>query len=276
MLIGLDNKLVLTDLHGSLKEVLCTHNPDNFFWHITTAKDAIYVQEYGEPPTHIYRSIDGENWEAKVSSSDIDKHARHFHSIAYDRYRDMLVATLGDGNRVRIAISHNGEEWKPVYTGAWQTLPIAVLQDRIVFGMDSGIGRGGVLTWFLHDNKFETLHLRWNKKDIQFMQMADLKRLDNGIWLAALGSPQAIITSTNLEEWKLIHFEGCSASFSAAPAISEATDFVAFVTGKSLLYMKKADLVNYSSDIESVAFKHRATFEKLMGLGHSLKWRLKG
>jgi hypothetical protein len=31
---------------------------------------------------------------------------------------------------------------KPIYRGAWQFLPVAVLKDRILFGFDSGIARG--------------------------------------------------------------------------------------------------------------------------------------
>jgi len=79
------------------------------FWHMAETSDGtLFMQEYGSQLTGIYRSInDGETWKQIVNSKEIDKKALHFHSIAYDEYRDLLIVTLGDGNLVKIAISED-------------------------------------------------------------------------------------------------------------------------------------------------------------------------
>jgi hypothetical protein len=64
-----------------------------------------------------------------VSSKDIDPLSRHFHYIAFDEERRVLITTLGDGNIVRVAISADcGSSWRPLYKGSWQFAPILVLR----------------------------------------------------------------------------------------------------------------------------------------------------
>jgi hypothetical protein len=42
-----------------------------------------------------------------ASNKDVDPLSRHFHYIAFDGEQGLLVATLGDGNVVRVAVSQD-------------------------------------------------------------------------------------------------------------------------------------------------------------------------
>jgi hypothetical protein len=273
MLIGLDNKLLLGDESEPWHTVLESDKSSNFFWHMTTSKNgSVYIQEYGNAPTGLYTSADGEKWDLAATCNDIDKRARHFHDVVYDCYRDMLVATLGDKNYVRIASSDDGgRNWKPVYRGAWQVLPIAVLKDRLVFGMDSGISSGGIIVWTPYNGSLKISHLKWLKKDVGFMQMADLKLLSNGLWVAALGAPQTIIASSTLIDWCPVYSEGLCNKFNHSMAIAEGEDNVFFTTGKHVAYIKKSDLMKHVADCRYATKKHKAIVQRLRGIRHIIK-----
>ncbi len=51
--------------------------------------------------------------------------------------------------------------------------------------------------------------------------MCDLIQLDDGIWLSALGTPQAIVTSKDLKQWYLIYVEGFEEKFNYRMSIKE-------------------------------------------------------
>jgi glycosyltransferase involved in cell wall biosynthesis len=70
----------------------------NWFWHAVEACDKVFVEEYGESPTGIYVSEDLEDFELLVSSKDIDPSSRHFHYIAFDEERRVLITTLSNEN----------------------------------------------------------------------------------------------------------------------------------------------------------------------------------
>jgi hypothetical protein len=70
----------------------------NWFWHAVEACDKVFIQEYGESPTGIYVSEDLKSFKLLVTNKDIDPLSRHFHYIAFDKKRNVLIATLGDGN----------------------------------------------------------------------------------------------------------------------------------------------------------------------------------
>jgi hypothetical protein len=115
------------------------------FWHAVKACGKFFVQEYGESLTGIYVSDDLGNFKLLISNTEIDPFSRHFHYIAFDEERRVLIAVLGDGNVVRVAISSDcGSSWRPLYRGPWQFVPVLVEEGRWVFGFDSGIARGGV------------------------------------------------------------------------------------------------------------------------------------
>lgn len=269
---GIDNKLLVNDGGGCWRTVLRSKQSSNFFWHMAASSDGtIFVQEYGEPDTGIYKSVDGEKWKLIITSSRLDRQARHFHSIAYDQFRNMLVATLGDRNDVRIAISSDeGKKWQSLYKGSWQALPIVVMKDRIVFGMDEGIARGGLLVYFPNDDRFDVWHLKWPK--VKSMQMASLRYLSNRNWVAALGTPQGIIASSNLREWGILFLEGLDKRFSFSMDLAEGKEIVAFVTGKRVFYIQKRDLARYINSCQHPICEYRALSERLIGSGYRLRF----
>jgi hypothetical protein len=272
--VGVDNKLLLLDA-GEQKTVLTCSRDQNFFWHMCQSHTGlIYVQEYGEPPSTIFRSSNGEAWDVVISSSDVDSTARHFHSIEYDPYRNAILATLGDRNRVRIISLPDGQKtWDPIYIGVWQVLPIFVEKERVLFGMDSGIARGGILFWYPNKTKVRVHHLRWLQKEIQLSQMAELKQLRNGLWLAALGAPQAIVASHNLNQWYVIYSEGSSNVFQPTTSLAETQNHVAFVTGKHLVILGKDLLSNSLPTTLPQISTHIAVMERIKGVGFSMKKR---
>lgn len=273
---GIDNKLFLCDREGKWKIVLETKSPSNFFWHLVTTKSgSIYVQEYGEPPTGVYESVDGEKWELLVTAQKIDKKALHFHDIAYDPYRDMLIVTLGDRNYVKTAVSKDlGNSWIPIYKGAWQLLPIAVTKEYIVFGMDSGLARGGLVKWYPESEHYDVIHLDWRKNRSDLMQMADLKRLSNEVWMAALGKPQAIIASDNLNDWQTIFEQGFDSAFDYNMSLSEGENIVAFSTGKQIVWISKEDLGKLIKEDEPTIHRRYALLDRLTGIGYVMKRKI--
>jgi hypothetical protein len=77
----------------------------NWFWHAVEACGKVFVQEYGENPTSIYVSEDLESFRLLVTNKDVDPLSKHFHYIAFDEGKNILIATLGDENIVRVSIS---------------------------------------------------------------------------------------------------------------------------------------------------------------------------
>lgn len=244
-LVAVDGSLYLAEERKS-KPVLKASNPKNFFWHATRAKDRVFVHEYGETPTGIFVSEDLENWKKLVMNTDLDKNSRHFHYIKYDPYRGWLIATLGDGCVIRVVYSEDfGNTWRPLYRGPWQFVPVEVLEDGIVFGMDSGIAMGGVGIYNPENNRWGFTFLRWQDGEVRLAQMCDLRRLDS-IWMAALGMPQAVIISENLKTWYAAYIEGFDERFNHTMSIAEGKDFIACSTGESLLIFEKGELAEFT------------------------------
>jgi len=142
-----------------------------------------FVQEYGESLTGIYISED----------------LRSFRSIAFDGYRGLLIATLGDGNIVRVAVSSDhGLTWRPIYKDPWQFVPVLVDGGRWVFGFDSGIARGGVGIYDVEDEGWRFIFLRLGGHP--HAQFASLVRLGS-YYVGGLGLPTAIVISEDLRYW---------------------------------------------------------------------------
>ena len=117
----------------------------NFFRHSVVVGDRVFIQEYDESPMGIYVSENFVNWVKVVDNISVDRLSRHFHYIGYDPYRNWMIANLGDENLIRAIYSpDHGRNWKPLYKGPWQFMPFTALEDKLVFGFDSGIARGEV------------------------------------------------------------------------------------------------------------------------------------
>ncbi len=273
---GIDDNLLFCDQKGEWRTVLQAKNRSNFFWHLVTSKDGVmYVQEYGEPPTGIYASKDGNDWELLITAQEIDRKALHFHDIAYDPYRDMLIATLGDRNYVKTAVSTDGgNTWTAAYKGAWQLLPIVVTEKYIVFGMDSGLANGGLVKWYPECEHYDVIHLDWKKSRSGLMQMADLERLSNKVWMAALGKPQAIIASTNLSDWHPFLVQGFDNAFNYHMSLSEGNSIVAFSTGRQIIWINKEDLGKLIEGDEPTIHRRYALLDRLAGIGYVIKRKI--
>jgi len=273
--LGLDNILMMSEDLKTWKNVLETENHENMFWHMAEASDGtLFVQEYGSSLTGIYRSTDGgETWKQIVNSKEIDKRARHFHSIAYDQYRDLLIVTLGDGNLVKIAISDNyGDTWRPLYTSAYQCLPIVVLKDHIVFGMDSGISRG-IIIWNPSENKWQSIHLKYVGKPsmIGNMQSSDLKLLSNGIWIMSTGGG-SLLSSGDLRNWCMLHL-GEKEQFESHMISNEKNGIVTAAMGDVVMIidLKALNTTCQHADVK----QYHALFPRMKGLGYVVKRRMR-
>jgi len=269
--IGVDNRLLMSEDLSTWKNVLETEKAENMFWHMTEATDGtLFVQEYGSLSTGIYRSTDGgKAWKQVVNSREIDKRARHFHSIAYDQYRDLLVVTLGDGNFVKIAVSEDyGDTWKPLYTSAYQCLPIAVLKDHIVFGMDSYISRG-ILIWNPSQNKWQSIHLKYVGKleMTDSFQSSDLKLLSNGIWVMSTGGG-SLLSSGDLRNWHMLHV-GQKDLFESHMLSNEKNGILAAAIGNAVMIIDSKAL-NFTYQHADVREYH-AIFPRIKGLGYVVK-----
>jgi len=232
----------------------------NFIWHVSETPEGVLAQEYGEGPTRIYIG-DGYKWSPLFSNVDVDPRSRHFHYVAWDPHRGIAYATLGDGNLVR-AISFAGRRWRAIYRGPWQFVPVVALEDRVVFGFDSGIARGGVGIYYPERGTWEFLFLRW--RGVKSVQMNDLKAF-RGVWISAFGAPQAVAVSQDLERWGLLHLEGLSPEFNHVTGLAVGDGFVAASTGKSLLIFGEDDIKSALSQTPVVE-RYGAWLDRLRGL----------
>jgi hypothetical protein len=271
-LVDIDDTLVLVN-DVSKKIVLKANCYHNFFWHSTTIGDLTYVQEYGQPPTSIYVSKDLENWNKLVTNPQVDIHSKHFHHIAYDPYRNWLITLLGDGCMTRVAYSKDmGQTWMPLYMGAWQFTCVFPLKDKIVFGFDSGIVRGGIGVYNPQSDCWDFTFLKWYKKEIKQAQLTGLT-LVNNLWIAALGTPQVILASKDLSNWYILHEGGFDEQFNFNVMTAEGKDFIVCCTGKSFVMFKNNELSG-SLLPQPVLLKYNAYIERLKGLGFILKRKL--
>jgi hypothetical protein len=275
MFLNLDNKLFRSQDLKTWQIVKETGDPHNIFLHLVETRDGtLFAQEYGYTTTGIYSSSNGgENWKQVVSVTKIDKHARHFHCIAYDQYRDLLIATLGDGNFIKIVTSEDyGQTWQSLYSSAYQCLPIVVTQNIIVFGMDSSLSSGLVI-WHPSENKIETIHLKFVEKTItsDCMQSCDLKLLSNGVWLMLTGKG-SILSSVDLINWHVLLF-GEKEQFELNQ-ISNENDGLTSVTLGSETVVLELDALKAPNQRIHVK-KYPGLFPRIKGLGYIAKRMLK-
>jgi hypothetical protein len=270
VLVNLDDKLYLVE-GSEARAVLVATNRRNMFWHATRAENKVFIQEYGEAPTGIYASEDLDNWRRLVTNTDLDKRSRHFHNITYDPYRKWLIATLGDGNLTRVAFSEDlGDSWKSLYKGPWQFVPIVPLKDKIVFGMDSGIAKSGLGIYYPDEDRWEFIFLRWNDENIKHTQFCDLKFLDKGLWIASLGTPQAIVASKDLRTWYPLFLESFDKEFNHNMLLSVEKSIITCSTGKTLLVFDENEIENVFT-LKPVMVECKAYWDKLLGYGFLIK-----
>lgn len=276
ILLSIDSNLVLFR-DNNCRIVLKAYRDENVFWHACKFHDMVVVQEYSvTSPSSIYVSEDLLSWKEVVSNLDIDQYSKHFHYLANDPYRNQLIATLGDGNYIRAICSDNrGLNWKPLCRGQWQLLPIVPLKDKIVFGMDSGIVGGGVGIYDLVKDSWKFSFLKWTKKDVKLAQMSELIKLDTGLWVAALGAPQAIVASEDLREWYPLHIEGLAGEFNTCMGVAETKSHLVCCTGENLLLFEKEELAQIRSEAKPALVRSRAYKGRLRGALFIFNKRLK-
>jgi hypothetical protein len=257
LLFSIDNTLYLSK-DKSYLPVLKASNTTNFFWHSTILNGKVILQEYGpKGPTMIFSSRDLLCWDQLLSNLNLDHHSKHFHNIVLDPFRNQLIATLGDGNLVRVVNSvDEGLSWQPLYSGAWQFVPVVPMKDSVVFGMDSAIATGGLAIYYPKKDCWKFVFLKWQSKKVKFSQMCDLKRLATGLWVASLGTPEAILVSRDLVNWHKLFLGKFNEGFNHCMQIYELPMGIICCTGKEILKFENPDLEEVISNTEPVLISY--------------------
>jgi hypothetical protein len=245
----------------------------NWFWHAVEGDGLVFVQEYGESPTGIYVSEDFRSFRRVVTNVNIDPTSRHFHHIAFDRDRGLLIATLGDGNIVRVAVSNDhGFTWRSVYRGPWQFVPVLVDEGRWVFGFDSGIARGGVGVYDVNGKRWRVIFLRLGGHP--HAQFASLVRLGS-YYVGGLGSPTAIVVSENLRYWYPLYVDMSIPGYNHFVSVEVWGDNIVATTGKELLVFNSDDVKEAFSG-EPILAPYGAYFDRVRGVAYMVRrglWR---
>ncbi|WP_054855773.1 hypothetical protein [Vulcanisaeta sp. JCM 16161] len=215
-------------------------------------------------------SEDLEHWVKVVDNKAVDEYSRHFHFIGYDPYRDWLVATLGDANPIRVVYSPDlGRTWRRLYVGPWQFVPFIALGDRLVFGMDSGVARGGVGVYYPNSDRWSFRFLRFVHGRASVVQFSSLIKV-NDLWVAALGSPQVFVASRDLNNWFLLYAEGYSTDYNHHMGVIPAGDSVIGFTGESIVLFNVDELGNYFNPPPAV-ITYLGITDRVKGLGFRVK-----
>jgi hypothetical protein len=273
LLISVDNALyVVRENEGItvLKTLV-----GNWFWHGIEACGTVFIQEYGESPTGIYVSKDLKNFRRIITNKDIDPISKHFHYIAFDKERDALISTLGDGNIVRVATSTDcGSSWKPLYKGLWQFVPVLVERAKWIFGFDSGVARGGIAVYNVDEGEWAFMFLK--ASDYRYAQFASITRF-NDYYIGCLGYPTAILVSKDLLHWYPLHIDPTSTKYN--PFVNAVTwkGKVVATTGKELLMFDSRD-VEEAFRRKPFLTPYKAYFDRVKGALYVLKrlpWMLR-
>jgi len=276
LLVSSGNTLYLVS-GGEAKPVLRAR-PGNWFWHGVEAQGRAFIQEYGESPTGIYVSEDLVSFRRAASNKDVDPLSRHFHYIAFDGERGLLVATVGDGNVVRVAVSQDhGSNWKPLYKGPWQFVPVLVDGDRWVLGFDSGIARGGVAVYDVERGDWSFTFLK--ARGYRYAQFTCLTRFLD-YYIGCLGSPTAIIVSRDLRYWYPLYIESTSTPTVGFNHFVNAIvwgERIVAVTGRELLAFDYSD-VERALGGEPLLTPYKAYVDRVRGvlyIARRLPWMLR-
>jgi hypothetical protein len=247
----------------------------NWFWHAVEGDGKVFVHEYGESPTGIYVTEDLKSFRKASTNLDIDPWSRHFHYLAFDDSRGLLVATLGDSNIVRAAVSQDhGHTYRPLYKGPWQFVPVLIDGDKWIFGFDSGIARGGVGVYDTKRGELSFTFLRPSShKNAQF---ASLKRFGD-CYIGCLGYPTAIVASRDLRHWHLLYVDNSITGYNHFVDVEPWNGKIVAVTGRELLIIESN---NIEKTFEEKPFltPYEVCLDRLKGLAFTIKrirWMLK-
>jgi hypothetical protein len=145
-----------------------------------------------------------------------------------------------------------------------------VLKDIIVFGMDSGIAKGGVGIYYPDGDKWEFIFLKWKDKSVKHAQFCDLKFLSKGLWMASLGTPQAVMVSSDLRLWYPLFIESFNEEFNHNMLLSVGESIIACSSGKTLLIFNEDDIEN-AFNSKPLMVEYKALLDKLIGYGFLIK-----
>jgi hypothetical protein len=270
LLVSSGDSLYLVS-EGETKLLLKASRTGNRFWHACKGDGRLYVQEYGMPPTGIYVSEDMKNFRRIVTNMDLDPWSKHFHYVAFDKRRNALVATLGDGNLTRVAMSLDyGRSWRAVYRGPWQFVPVLIEEDKWLFGFDSGIAKGGVAIYYPDSGKWEFMFLRL--KGYPRAQFAELKKLRD-LYVGALGYPSAVIVSRSVNAWHMLYRSNVSDQYEYHVSVDALGD-IAYAVVEDRLMMFDRDQIQQALTEIPVLVRYGAYTDRLRGFIFMLK-RLK-
>jgi hypothetical protein len=273
LLVSAGNTLYIASNDGAKPVLRARHG--NWFWHAVEACGRVFVQEYGESPTSIYVSEDLESFRLLVTNKDVDPLSRHFHSIAFDKKRNILIAMLGDGNIVRAVTSTDcGYSWKPLYKGPWQFVPVLVEENRWVFGFDSGIARGGVAIYDVAKDEWRFVFLKAD--GYRYAQFTFITRFSN-YYIGCLGYPTAVLVSKDLHYWYPLYIDPTSTKYIHFVNAVVWRDKVVAVTGKELLMFDSRD-VEEAFRRKPFLTPYKAYFDRVRGVLYILKrlpWMLR-
>lgn len=242
--------------------------PGNWFWHSTEGCGGVFVHEYGEPPTGIYVSEDLRRFKRVSTNNSIDPLSRHFRYIAFDRGRELLATTLGDGNVVRVATSGDcGSTWRPLYKGPWQFAPVLVEVDRWIFGFDSGIARGGVGIYDTERGEWSFTFLKAGK--YRYAQFTSITKLGD-YYVGSLGLPVATVVSRDLLRWYPLYVNHSATRYNHLVNAVVGGSEIYVTTGKELLTF---NLVDVKEAFKKKAFlmPYGAYLDRARGLVYTLK-----
>ena len=224
---------------GNEARPVLTVRDGNWLWHAAELGGFVFVQEYGEPPAGIYATEDFRHFERLVTNLDVDPKSRHFHYVASDVERNLLVATLGDGNLVRAVVSRDfGRTWRPIYRGPWQFVPVLVERERWVFGFDSGIARGGVGIYHPEEGRWEFIFLKSPHQYVQFVSLASF----GDLYVGGLGMPVGVVVSRDLKVWRALYIAEFSKAYKHFVNVTIWGDKVVASTGQRLLMFETEEL----------------------------------
>jgi hypothetical protein len=242
--------------------------PGNWFWHAVEGDGKIFVHEYGESPTGIYVTEDLRSFEEVSTNIDVDPLSRHFHYLAFDDNSKLLIATLGDGNVVRVAVSRDyGYSWKPLYKGPWQFVPILFDSDKWILGFDSGIARGGVGVYNAKHGEWSFSFLK--NVNYHYAQFASLIKFGS-YYVGCLGLPTAITVSTDLRYWHSLFIDGSITKYNHLVSAELLGERIIVATGRKLLIFNNND-VEQALREKPFLVPYKAYLDKVKGLAFTIK-----
>ena len=102
------------------------------------------------------------------------------------------------------------------------------------------------------------------------VQFCDLKFLDKGLWVASLGTPQAIMVSKDLRLWYPLFVEGFGKEFNYNMLLGVGEDAIVCSTAKALLIFNDNEIEDAFSS-KPVMVEYKAYWDRIVGYGFLIK-----